>query len=103
MREETKCPHCGAEERGDYIPGVNTLWWECGNNEYLIEREGAYPDECRIRELEDRCAKLQSAWIGMKTELVFLAHSEPEIEVEMIDIIHHWEDNAIFIPGKNTP
>jgi hypothetical protein len=101
MRQETKCPHCGARERGDYIPGVNMLWWECGNNEDLIERGTLYPDQCRIRHLEARYTNLQSAWIGMKVELIFLAHSKPEIEAEMIEIIHRWEDEAIFIPGKD--
>ena len=98
MREETKFTRCGAEEQGDYIPGVNVLRWECGNwedNTLMVE-------PCYIRRLEGRYTKLQSAWIGMKVELIFLAHSEPEIEGEMIEIIHRWEDDAIFIPGKDN-
>jgi hypothetical protein len=93
MSEETKCPHCGAEERGDYIPGVNTLWWECGNNEYLIERGTLYPDQCRIRHLEARYTKLQSAWIGLTTELR-LRDSVGFEEGDVPAVISRWEDEA---------
>jgi hypothetical protein len=97
MSDITKCPNCGAEERGDHIPGVNVLRWECGNwedNTLMVE-------PCLVRRREARYTKLQSAWIGMKTELMFLAHSDPKNEAEMIEIIHRWEDEAIFIPGKD--
>ena len=92
---ETVCPICGAEEHGEYISGVTSLRWECGN----WECNTLQVEPCRIRQLEARYTKLQSAWIGMKTELMFLA-SDSENEAEMIEIIHRWEDEAIYIPGK---
>jgi hypothetical protein len=35
----------------------------------------------------------------MKTELIFLT-SDSKNETEMIEVIHRWEDEAFFIPGK---
>lgn len=93
MREETKCPHCGAKERGDYIPGVNMLWWECGNNEDLIERGSLYPDQCRIRAMDNKYGKLYCAWIGLTTELHLCDNGDFE-EGDVSAIISRWEAEA---------
>lgn len=92
MPKETKCPNCGADRRWDYMRGVNKLRWECGNNEDLIESGDTYPDECRIRKLEDRYTKLQSAWIGLTTELHLRASVGFDNADEVSDVIHRWED-----------
>jgi len=93
MSEETKCPHCGAEERGDYIPGVNMLWWECGNNEDLIERGTLYPDQCRLRASDNKYWKLRHAWTGLTTEL-HLSDDGDLKEGDIAAIISRWEDEA---------
>jgi hypothetical protein len=94
---KTTCPHCGAKEHGAYIPDVTSLRWECGS----WEINEIATDECRIRRLQDEFSTLQSAWVGMGTALALFDYSDSKEETEIMKIIGHWEDDTVFIPGKD--
>lgn len=85
------CPICGAGPRGDYIFGVNLQWWECNNNEDLLEHPKLRPDLCRIRELERLVKQHQTAWVKTRSGLLDAPGSDNAATKWAVALIDHYQ------------